>query len=153
FDPTQDSVADPLGPFGSFRCTDFGVRCDGANLSRTPATYDECEPRGDSYLWDPSHYVDFLRGLKPDPGKLVVSVIAAPTTPFVVDVDAYGKPCLQESCTRVIDGSMAAPAVRLAWLASQFGENGVTQSICDDDLSSAIAFIGGTVRSTIINWQ
>src|SRR5215471_18035003 len=60
-DPALNNVNSPLGPLASFRCTEFGVTCDGHNISRSPANYQDCSPRGDSYLQHPQAYVDFLR--------------------------------------------------------------------------------------------
>ena len=41
FDPTQDSVTDPLGPRTSVRCAEFGYECDGAPIGREPRQLDE----------------------------------------------------------------------------------------------------------------
>src|SRR5207247_1427124 len=121
-----DHLGPPLGPQGSFRCTEFGVRCDGMNLPEKAADYTTCVPRGDSYLWDPQHYVDFLLSLKSDPNLVLSAVIAGATQPFGVMLDAKGNPALEHSCDFMINGhdNVADPAVRLAAFAQAFGDHG-----------------------------
>src|SRR5262249_53613554 len=76
FNPARnlDNVSSPLGVFASYRCTEFGVTCDGlASLPRAAADYQSCIPRGDSYLYHPQFFVDFLRQLKGDPNLVIAA--------------------------------------------------------------------------------
>src|SRR5205823_3543048 len=76
---------------------EFGVSCDGGTIARSAADYTTCQPRGDSYLYHPQHYVDFLQTLAPA-NRIITEVIAAPPTPFGVSVDVMGDPILNHSC-------------------------------------------------------
>src|SRR5688572_4385167 len=72
FDPAMSGLATPLGPFTSFRCTEFGVECDGLSLPRSAGTYSNCKPHSASaYIPHTRSYADFLRTLKPE-GNLAV---------------------------------------------------------------------------------
>jgi MYXO-CTERM domain-containing protein len=153
FDPSQTEITDPLGRFSSFRCTEYGVACDGAQVPRAAGMYTTCEPFAASpYIYDPQVYVDHFTSLKSDPSMVVVGVIAGDVSPFVVelnnDPDPY--PELQFSCGTPQTGSLAMPAVRLKWFADQFDYN-TFQSICANDFASQITFIGSTVRAAIEN--
>jgi hypothetical protein len=149
FDPSQTEVVDPLGPFGSFRCSEFGLLCDGGPISRSPDTYAVCEPWEESpYLHHPSHYVEYLLGLKDDPSKIVVGVVAGNTAPVAVDVDAENQPTMLFSCGSPDDGSLAIPAIRLKWFAERF-EFHTFQSICVPDFAEQVTYLGSTVRAAI----
>jgi hypothetical protein len=147
FDPSQTAVTDPLGPFGSFRCFEFGVQCDGAPVSRSPADYDECEPRGDSYLYHPDHYVEFLKGLKDDDRNIIVAGIIGNEAPVAVGVDMMGKPELLPSC--VTGNGEAAPGVRLRYFLDQFPDRNTFTSICNENLESSLEVIARLLKVVI----
>jgi MYXO-CTERM domain-containing protein len=136
-----------LGPLSSFRCTEFGVRCDGANIARGPGSYTTCEPRTDSYLSDPLATAAYIKSLKSDPGQVVVAVINAPTSPFTVAADAEGRPRLEPSCTSGF-GS-AAPGVRLQAFAQAFPARHFIGTICNDGYGDYMAAFGSLARSVI----
>ena len=149
FDPATalDNLSSPIGPFGNFRCIEFGVKCDGAILSRGPGAYTSCTPRTDSYIKDPQEYVNFLRSLKPDPSLVLAAGIIAPVTPFAVDVGT-GKPELQPSCNTA--NGLAYPGVRLSHFVKQFGAAGGQEaSICQPDLSGALVEIADKLAKRI----
>jgi hypothetical protein len=147
YDPSQalDNLTSELGPYTSYRCTEFGVRCDGANLPRTAGSYTTCVPRTDSFLVDPAAGVSFLRGLK-GPGGVTVGVIAGDRSPFRVVTTTQGRPRLDSSCTGAT-GRTAVPAVRLQAFAEAFGARGMTTSICAADLATPLRQLGATIRS------
>jgi hypothetical protein len=130
-----DNATSALGFFTTFRCAEFGVKCDGSDLTRQAMTYGTCAPRGDSYLYDPQYYVDFLRSLKSDPADVYVVTVDGPPSPFSVSVDSSQRPQVDPSCTNGI--AAAQPAVRLEALASAFGAHGTASTICQDDFSGA----------------
>jgi hypothetical protein len=139
--PELNNINSTLGVYSSYRCTEFGVTCDGlASLPRAAADYTSCTPRGDSYLWHPQHYVDFLRSLKDDPKLLLAAAIVGNRTPFGVQINSDGAPELKHSCTACINGQCggADPAVRIGYFIDQFGDHGTITSICQSDLSDAL---------------
>ncbi len=140
FDPSQTEISDPLGPFGSFRCTEFGIVCDGSPLSRSPATYADCQPmpaEESDYLFHPDVYVDFLEQLKVNRQNIIVAGILGNPAPVNVIYNDKGEPELDCSCGCETD-QHAAPAVRLAWFLEQFPQRHTFTSICNQDLSSAM---------------
>ncbi|MFH0902658.1 MAG: vWA domain-containing protein [Pseudomonadota bacterium] len=146
FTPKDDNAKSKIGPM-SFRCTEYGVMCDGANVDRQAAVYGECEARGDSYLFHPEKYLKFLQGLKKDDWqqKLVIAGIIGPVKPFEVRLKG-DTPELAPSCG---EGGLsrpqpAVPGVRIKWLIDQFNppyvseKNGSYEEICAEDLSGAL---------------
>jgi hypothetical protein len=151
FDPNPqlDNTNSILGVNASYRCTEFGVLCNGAPIPRVAADYQNCTPRGDSYLWHPQHYYDFLRTLKGDPNLLIGAVIAGNPTPFGVTLDTSSManpppPVLKHSCSFQYMGDdwVADPAVRLKYWVDQFGTHGTFVSVCQADFSDALTRIG-----------
>jgi hypothetical protein len=130
YDPSQTELTDPLGPLASFRCTEFGVMCDGMTIARGEATYQVCEPRGDSYLHHPQHYLDLLQALKPD-GRLFVAVVAGDIAPFAIGLDQEGHPDLLPSCGAAGLAAIGYPGIRFEWLVEQLGDRAMFASFCD----------------------
>jgi hypothetical protein len=143
---SDPSVYDPAdmtkGPI-NFRCTEYGVTCDGdadpLHL-KTFGARTSCKPREDSaYLYPVQRYIDFLKALKPDPRMLVVADIGGPATPFTIGPDTYEnmptQPALQASC--MSSNGYAVPAVRRAALAAAFPGRSSVSTICSTDFSDA----------------
>jgi hypothetical protein len=105
FDPNN---TDQLGPLNSFRCFEYGVRCDSGGRAPGPRT--GCRPAEPGLLHGLSRYADFLAGLKTSAFDLFFAVVAGPSDPVEVKLDG-DSPILAESCSSSL-GS-AAPAVRL----------------------------------------
>ena len=142
FDPNPqlDTVNSLYGSATSYRCTEWGVSCDGINLPRAAADYTSCVPRADSpYLRVPNYYYQFLRTLKGDPNLLIGAVIAGNPTPFGVTFDSDGALALKHSCSSA--NGVADPAIRLKAFVDQFGSHGTFVSICQADLSDALTKI------------
>ncbi|HKA91280.1 MAG TPA: vWA domain-containing protein [Haliangiales bacterium] len=150
FNPARelDNINSTLGVFASYRCTEFGVTCDGlSSLPRAAGDYTNCEPRGDSYLYHPQEYVDFLRQLKGDPGLVIAAAIIGNPTPFGVFINDKGAPELKNSC--VSANGKADPAVRDAYFVEQFGQQGTFVSICQDNFSNALDQIAKLLAKVI----
>jgi hypothetical protein len=135
-DPTAESA---FGPFSSFRCTEFGVICDGMPLSRTPMAYGSCASRPDSYLYQPRFFADFLLSLR-RPSQLFVAAIVAPATPFEVGLTDRSSPDLAPSCQSA--AGTADPAVRLHELVALFPGHSAAASICATDLVDPLRELG-----------
>lgn len=153
FDTSQTTVDEPLGPLSSFRCTEFGITCNGSSISRSPAEYDpvggaiQCEPRGDSYLSHPQEIVDYVKSLKDDPNLIIAAGIIGNVEPFAVGLDTDGNPDLLPSCS--VEGTGEAdPGVRLKYFIDSF-TNHTTTSICNEDYSDALEDIAGLLARTM----
>ena len=166
FDPSQDSLSDPLGPRTSFRCFEQGVVCDD-DAPRRSGEKSRCRPRDDSrYLSTMASFADFLEGLKSDPTMVLVAGIFGAASPVVVVTDEDGIPSLETVCQRpppeceppaaspYPDATLgpsspdappapvcppsASPGVRLAGLLDRFPARGRFDSICGDDMRIAL---------------
>ena len=145
---SNDALFDPstagLGPLAPFRCTQTGVTCDGATVGAKSKTYGSCQPLEPStFLFPPSHYIDFLNGVSKDPDIVAVSTVAGDTTPFAVNVDATGA-VLEPSCMAGL--GPATPAVRLSALTDGLGRGNFV-SACDGQPEAALAPIDRVIRS------
>jgi uncharacterized protein (TIGR03382 family) len=147
FDPAAEAT---VGPTTSFRCIEWGVQCDGAPLPRAPGEYESCEPREDSpYVTAVGDYITFLRSLKSSSAAIIPTAIVGDPSPFVVEIHPEGGyPTLAASCET--PAGVAFPAIRFRALLEGFPRSAFT-SICNEDLSSALALIGGTVRAALEN--
>jgi len=98
FDPSQNSVNDPLGPFASYRCFDFGVVCS-PDEPRVPGVKEGCTSREDSpYLQPLADYAAFFASLKPDPTMVMIAGIFGSPDHIEVFEDGYGTLDLADVC-------------------------------------------------------
>jgi hypothetical protein len=151
FDTAQNSISDPLGPLSSFRCFEFGVRCD-PDTPRTPGPRQDCEPRNDSpYIYGVDEYVTFLKSLKEDPNMIIVAGIIGNPTPVSVGLDAEdnNNPELEPSC--VSASGEAAPGVRMNHFLESFPQRNTISTICNEDLSDALVLIAQLLAKVIGN--
>jgi hypothetical protein len=117
----------------------------------------QCGPAvGSTLLDDVAPYRDFLRSLKTDPNKIVVSGIMGVTDPFAVELRAppgggTPTPALAHSCsyTGSTAVEVADPAVRMKALLDGFPNRFTFSSVCQQDLSGGLALIGELVGRTI----
>lgn len=144
-------VNDPLGPFSSFRCFEFGIQC-APDDPRTFGAKEECLPRENSpYLYDVQEYIDFLKQVK-DENLIIVAGISGPAEVSAAgagfrtnvrpnpDVGPQeGNPELAPSCEETGLGE-ADPAIRLNQFITSFRTNTST-TICDNDLTQALVQI------------
>ncbi|HEY3351949.1 MAG TPA: hypothetical protein VGQ83_01750, partial [Polyangia bacterium] len=148
FDPTQTQLSSTLGPLTSYRCFEFGNLCDGLDPGRQQGPRFDCAPGNkDATNWlhqltPVEDFAHFLKALKAaDPRMVYVSVIAGPPGPVSVGLDAQGYPDLQPSCNGAL-GS-ADPGLRWSRFIGQFDADRASfASICDNDLSNALAGTG-----------
>ncbi len=140
-----------LGPLQSFRCFQFGVQCDPDDTS--PGAKTNCRPRTGSYLDDTTPFADFLVSLKGDARKVMVAGVVGDPSAVAVDLQTPPGggspiPTLAHSCTFAgPDGTeVADPAVRIASFLDQFPGRSRLTSICNDDLSGAVADIGHSAK-------
>jgi hypothetical protein len=148
FDTSQTMIDDPLGPLSSFRCFEFGVTCD-PDEPRAAGLKASCQSREDSaYMYPVQEYVDFLRGLKSDPRKVIVAGVMGDAGLVVVGADENGYPKLDPSCDS--SGGSADPPVRLRQFLDGFPRRNTVATICQDDpLRDALTYIAEQLKFTI----
>lgn len=147
FNPRAGTNDDTLGPPVDFRCAEFGWTCDGMTLARAPGIYQECVPRRDSpYLHHPDIFVDFIRGLKEDPERILIANIIGPPGPVEVIRFPGGWVNLAPVCTNSTSGATAFPMPRLKYFAEQVSSRHTFVSICEDDLSPGLQRIAEQIR-------
>jgi hypothetical protein len=150
FDPSQNDMSSPLGPFTSFRCFEFGITCD-INSRTHQGVRHNCMPRTDpgALLYYIDRYATFLTGLR-DPGHLVLAAIAGPVNNQEVTVgeDEYSQPEVQYSCTQGSDGGV--PGIRLLALLEQFNDpvdmSWAYSSICAATYTTALESMAQEIR-------
>jgi len=135
----QDDCSRPPGtqPFAStFECAQQGILCNRQPPPSTPTgPLAGCVSNETSSDIVPVRsYIDFLAHLKPLPGHIFTSLVAAPAEPFAVTLDAQGKPELAQSCSP----PGGQPAVRLKQLIGGFGNLGAYTTICQDSYATAL---------------
>ncbi len=145
--------SDPdLSYLSSFRCFEYGVRCD-PDTPRTLGPRQDCVPRDDSpYIEDVQTYVDVLRSLKADPARVLVAGIAGAAGPVSVEVDpgrTTGELWTPPVCTVCPGGGStcaaplvsARPTVRLHALLDAFPQKSTFQDLCayDPDIDESIS--------------
>jgi hypothetical protein len=146
-----------LGPLQSFRCTQFGVRCDQDLTSPGPKT--NCAPLDDSpYIEGIDSFAAFFTSFKADPRMLAFTEVVGDPTPFAIELrppPGSQTPIagLAHSCNYTdSEGGLevADPAVRNAALLDALPESAVARSsVCTRDLSSAATAIGHALKKTI----
>jgi hypothetical protein len=158
----SDDRTATFGEYSSYRCFEYGTVCD-PDAERTVGPRDNCVPDEDSpYIENVQTYIDFLRGLKSDPSKIVVAEITGPTGPIQVgeDPDNNDQLWVEPACVICPDGGddctagfgsdgdalvAAAPAIRMKAFLDGFSGRANFQNICTYnpetgkvDLSSAL---------------
>lgn len=129
----------PLGPRTSFRCFEFGVVCD-PDQPRTLGEKARCRPRLDSpYLTPPTAYIEFLRGLTPTAGLVMLAGMYGSIDPVVVVPDPASpeRPSL-EPCVAPGTDVEAAPAVRLDAVVREFPSRAVFAPLCEAPMSQRL---------------
>jgi hypothetical protein len=146
-----------LGPLQSFRCTRFGVQCDLGG--KTP---DEMNTVGEkslchsneasAYLTPIAGYEQFFKGLKADPGDVMVSAIVGPSSPVEVELrtppgGGTAIPAIASACafTGSAGEESADPAVRLTQLTSRFARHTIG-TMCQSDLSGPLVQLASEMR-------
>jgi hypothetical protein len=151
-----DASATQYGPLTRFRCTQFGIACNGKPVPPTAAsgmTGCTSQTMADGgKLVDAQKYIDFFTrpaaqgGVKVDPNDVILSGITAPSDPVGVHVespcseDASASECavLNRSCISATNVMLAGdPAVRLNTVVGA-AHNDYLTSICDTDDAHAL---------------
>lgn len=153
-----------LGELQSFRCARFGLFCDQGGRTpdemNTPGAKAGCRPDdGSPYLSKVSDHVALVTGLKPDPAKVFVGVLAGPTEPVMTVLGMQpGFRALAHSCTYLggdvngdgnPDPQVADPPVRLKAFVDPFGARAAFSTICQQDLSDGLRRFGDLVKAAI----
>jgi hypothetical protein len=173
FNPGTDTVANPsgLGGLQSYRCNEFGHLCNGAPPPHVPpapgtsvalvgcTSSEGMSPGPGGSAPDPLHqlitvksFVEFLKGLKPDPSKVLVAALAGPQAPYTVQSTTTAlvsggtdvQPSVMHSCTQN-SGEYGDPGVRIKSWLDAFGSNAVFESICANDFAPALTVIANTI--------
>ncbi len=126
FDPSKQGLTDPLGPLTSFRCFEFGIKCDCPGKSKcdrtTTGPRKNCVPIG-TYLYKTETFIDFFKKLKktvdgkPKPDGVVMAAVAGPTDRVEVGLDG-NNPTLKPSCQTA--QGFAVPGIRLKAVVHAF---------------------------------
>ena len=153
FDPSPAGIG-LYGPLHSYRCTQFGISCDGKPLGAQPVDGSACTPTptrtaDGGKLLDLARYTTLFSaprshgGLKDDPADVIVASVAAPPAPFGSTLttpcgdQASNPSCvlLSHSCVATDDPRFFGdPAVRLDAVV-RAAPSHIATSICDTDYS------------------
>lgn len=150
-----------LGPLQSMRCTRFGVTCDvngeTPDKMNQVGTKSQCHSNeGSQYLEKVQTYVDFLKGLKSDPTKVIVAGIMGVLEPFQIELrpppgSTTAIQQLAHSCT--YNGAMGPeysdPPVRLKFFLDQFPNRSTYTSICQQNLQDGLTLIANLLKAVI----
>jgi hypothetical protein len=180
FDPSQDERDSPLGELSSFRCFEFGTQCEPGN-ERDYGPRDNCTPDDEDtdYMQSTEVYVDFVKGLKADPSKVIVAGIMGDRenadgvvvvgedqskTPPELWVEPACVVCPGGASTGCSlrpddpDGALvaAAPSIRMRAFLDAFPQRSTWQNICNYDpaindvnLSGALVQIATLLKKVI----
>jgi len=166
FDPSTNGV-NMYGTLHSFRCTQFGVQCNGMPVPPMSVSgLTGCESQtmaNGGKLFDVQKYIDFFTkpaaqgGVKVDPNDVILVAITAPkdpvgvsiTMPCADQVNTASCPILNHSCVAATNAMFFGdPSVRLSTVVASAKHNNLT-SICDTDYTSAIQALGDLIISQI----
>ncbi|MGZ3439222.1 MAG: hypothetical protein ACXVDD_06890, partial [Polyangia bacterium] len=166
FDPSTGGVS-MYGTLHSFRCTQFGVECNGQPVPPMSTTgLTGCTSQlmaNGGKLFDVQRYIDFFNkpaaqgGVKVNPDDVILVTISAPADPVGVSitmpcadqVNTPSCPILNHSCVAAANAQFFGdPAVRVRTVVSAAKHNNLT-SICDTDYTSAINALGDLIVSAI----
>jgi hypothetical protein len=152
-DPTQDALSDPLGPFSTFRCNEFGHLCQvGGGLQPPPRTVPTwltgcvSNDTATGRLTRVADEVAFLRGLKRDPNQIFVVATTGPASPYGIALQnrsnrfgvAENQPQMIPSCTVPGTAEYGLPAVRIEQWVTAFGDRGLLQPVCGPTFAPAL---------------
>lgn len=150
-----------LGPLQSFRCNRFGHKCEiggrSENEMNTVGTKGQCSPNEESqYLEKVNTFVEFLKGLKSDPQKLIVAGIMGTTEPYQVELrpppgGGSPQPAVAHSCSYQgeLNVEVADPPTRLKFFLDQFPNRSTFTTICQRDLSGGLQLIANLLKTAL----
>ena len=131
-----------------FVCFEEGVVCNPDNPTEL-GLKSECRPREDSALSaSVSSYVEFVNGLKSDPGRIVVANISGTLVDNSVTVGLNDNEALEVSPSCQTNNGVAFPPVRLNAFTNSFRNNTITE-ICQENLEPALDEIARLIITKI----
>jgi hypothetical protein len=155
------------GVLQSFRCTQFGIQCNGMPLTGQATSGNmgcsSYDLSNGGKLIDLKQYIDFftkpaaLGGIKADPNDVILLGISAPADPVGVTItmpcmgqpNTPSCPILNHSCIAQSDPNFFGdPAVRLNAVVNS-AKNHAQASICDTDYTAAMQKLGDLIISSI----
>jgi len=162
YDVADRRLSTALGT--EFRCNEFGHLCNGMPPSRLSPNGQVTDMVNYSPMNGPDNCVSAetsgqlipvstfgaaIKSLKPlDPaGQILVASIQGPTIPYTVNwktpaVTTDGPwPWIAHSCMHPTDNSFADPGVRMQQFVHEFGGNGLSYSICEQNFGPALTTI------------
>jgi hypothetical protein len=158
-------ISSPLGPLTSFRCTEFGVTCNGQKPPRaaTPADLTNCVSNDTGAGTDERHKLlsvhqlaEDIKLLKP-PGTTIIESISAPAPPdgrFGVRIGTSGGqmvPQLEHSCDGGTGVGAGDPAVRIQQFLQEFEAGKKVVPICQQSFAGALDAIAERIGARIGN--
>jgi len=157
-DPRQTRMSDPLGPYWSFRCNEFGHKCmiNGTLQSPPRGAADNlqgCVSAEDGRLTRVADEVQFLRTLKADPdNQIFVAAITGVPTSYGIEMiqragDPEMHPSMKPTCTN--GDEFADPSVRIKQWVESFGGHGLMQTICADNFRLSLSAIADGITMTV----
>ncbi len=160
FDPSSQSVSDPMGLLDSFRCTEFGLKCDTPWDRKVAATYQNCTPGG-TYLFPVEDYISFFKQIKPL-NRTLLFAIGGPMGEIQTGYNDQNRFHLKPTCWT--GKGKAVPALRLKAVVEGMGKNGyynqgtdtsLTQkeevNICSDNFGPAMRLLGRMIVASLGN--
>jgi len=138
------------GPLGSFRCFQFGARCDQPDPAAL-GVHTGCVAADDGVLFRVADYAAFLDTLKGGAGRVVVGGLVPPTEPVEVRRDeGAGRSLLTPLCADVGPdvGLQTWPSMRMHAFAQAFAAAGVAPpigSICAADWAAQLGALAGQI--------
>ena len=141
-DRSPAALESQLGPESSFRCFEFGVKCDETGGPREDGVRNNCIPREDSeFMNSVASYIEHVRGSKRFPTQIFTAAIAGELSPVAVEHRdsmrfPFAIPQLAYSCDSAL--GEAVPPVRLAAFLGAFQGPDSPTSICRDDLAESV---------------
>jgi len=148
-----------LGALQSFRCTRFGITCDIGG--QTPdqmnqvGTKDQCHSNDNSqFLAKTQDFVNFVKGLKADPKKIIVAGVMGNLEPVQTELRAppgggTAIQALAHSCSYIGPTGLpevADPPIRIKFFLDQFPDRTTFTTVCQTDLSGGLQQIGQLLK-------
>jgi hypothetical protein len=158
-----DPVFDELGPRSSFRCFEFGVKCD--QEGRGFGNRDNCDSNEQSeYFYPVDEYIQFLKDLKgtgteDDAAVIVAGIYGLDIDTLLPEPVRVGPEQTQNEaellpvCEIEIQGGSgtADPGVRVKRFIDAFQDRNTSVTICDNELADALVLIGELLKKAIGN--
>jgi hypothetical protein len=155
-------LSSTLGPFTSFRCHEFGVRCQNDTNPRALGAKTGCMPDANSaYEYEVQRYIDFMRNLKDDPANIIVAGIVGDFDRAFRGVTVgpdrrTNDPNIPEVARSCVTNASdpddgASPAIRIDAFIDALSGPTATHSLCASNYSDALIAVGKQLKVAIGN--